>query len=119
MTTAAATTDENTAARPGDIRVLIVDNDAAHAETVGESLSRVGYDCVVATSGVEGAELVERESFDIVITDLKMNDLDGLELLARTKQALPEAEVILVTRHGTIPSAVAAIQQRAFNYPQN
>jgi two-component system, NtrC family, response regulator HydG len=105
-------------APPGDIRVLIVDNDAAHAETVAESLQRVGYDCAVATSGTAGARLIEQESFDVVITDLKMSDLDGLALLARTKQALPEAEVILVTGHGTIPSAVSAMQQGAFNYLQ-
>ncbi len=61
---------------------------------------------------------IEQETFDVVITDLKMADLDGLELLARTKQALPDAEVILVTGHGTIPSAVAAMQQGAINYLQ-
>ena len=105
-------------APPGDVRVLIVDNDATHAETVAESLRRVGYDLAVATSGTQGARLIEQESFDVVITDLKMSDLDGLALLARTKQALPEAEVILVTGHGTIPSAVAAMQQGAFNYLQ-
>ena len=103
---------------PGDVRVLIVDNDATHAETVAESLRRVGYDCSVATSGMEGARLVEQETFDVVITDLKMSDLDGLEILARTKHALPDAEVILVTGHGTIPSAVAAMQKGAFNYLQ-
>jgi two-component system, NtrC family, response regulator HydG len=103
---------------PADIRVLIIDNEAAHAETVAESLERVGYMCVVATSGTEGARLVEREHFDIVITDLMMNDVNGIEILKRARQALPECEVILVTGHGTIPSAVEAMQQGAFNYLQ-
>jgi two-component system response regulator HydG len=103
---------------PTDIRVLIVDNDQTHAETVAESLERVGYDCAVATSGMQGADLIERESFDIVITDLKMADIDGLEILARAKRLLPDAEVIVVTGYGTIPSAVAAMQQGAFNYLQ-
>ncbi|HEX3870460.1 MAG TPA: sigma-54 dependent transcriptional regulator, partial [Pirellulales bacterium] len=98
------------------IRVLIVDNDAAHAETVADSLSRVGYDCAVATSGAEGARRIEQDTFDIIITDLMMNDLDGLAILARAKNDLPEAEVILVTGHGTVPSAVTAMQQGAFNY---
>ena len=62
--------------------MLIVDNDAAHAAAVAESLERVGYDCTVATSGTEGAARIERELFDIVITDLVMNDVDGLEILA-------------------------------------
>ncbi len=104
--------------KPTDIRVLIVDNDQTHAETVAESLERVGYDCAVATSGTQGADLIERESFDIVITDLKMADIDGLQILARAKRLLPDAEVIVVTGYGTIPSAVAAMQQGAFNYLQ-
>ncbi len=98
------------------VRVLIVDNDAAHAAAVAESLERVGCDCTVATSGTQGAALIESEVFDIVITDLVMNDIDGLEILKRAKESLPEAEVILVTGHGTVPSAVAAMQQGAYSY---
>jgi two-component system response regulator HydG len=118
MTASPSTVAEAEKPQPHDIRVLIVDNDSAHAETVAESLRRVGYECAVATSGNEGARLIEQESFDVVITDLKMSDLDGLEILARTKHSLPDAEVILVTGHGTIPSAVAAMQKGAFNYLQ-
>lgn len=103
--------------RPGTpIRVLIVDNDEAHAQVVAESLERVGYDCVVATSGAEGARRIEHDAYDVIITDLMMNDLDGLAILARAKEHLPDAEVILVTGHGSIPSAVTAMQQGAFNY---
>ncbi|MEX2111970.1 MAG: sigma-54 dependent transcriptional regulator [Pirellulales bacterium] len=98
------------------IRVLIVDNEASHAQAVSESLERVGYVCTVATSGPQGAKLIDRDSFDLVITDLVMNDVDGLQLLALAKEKLPDAEVILVTGHGTIPSAVSAMQQGAFNY---
>src|SRR5205085_11834809 len=105
-------------ASAADIGVLIVANDQSHGEAVAESVERVGYDCQVATSGTQGAKLIERESFDIVITALKMADIDGLEILARTKRLLPEAEVIVVTGYGTIPSAVAAMQQGAFNYLQ-
>jgi two-component system, NtrC family, response regulator HydG len=113
-----ATNVEPGASAPADIRVLIIDNDAAHAETMAESLERVGYDCTVATSGTDGARLIEREQFDIVITDLMMNDVNGIEILKRARQSLPECEVILVTGHGTIPSAVEAMQQGAFNYLQ-
>src|SRR5271154_2028478 len=83
------------------ISVLIVDNEPAHAQAVAESLERVGYDCTVATSGSEGVRRLEDDTFDLVITDLVMNDVDGLAILAKTKQVLPDAEVILVTGHGT------------------
>ena len=113
---ATATTTAAPKADPSAIRVLIIDNDEGHAQAVAESLQRVGYDCAVATSGTDGAREIEQERFDIIITDLVMNDLDGLEILARAKNDLPDAEVILVTGHGTVPSAVAAMQQGAFNY---
>ncbi len=100
----------------GPIRVLIVDNDAAHAQAICESLERVGYDCTVATSGPLGIRAIDDGAFDLVITDLVMNEVDGLAILAHTKEKLPDAEVILVTGHGTVPSAVTAMQQGAFNY---
>ncbi|HEX3727376.1 MAG TPA: sigma-54 dependent transcriptional regulator [Pirellulales bacterium] len=98
------------------VRVLIVDNEAAHAQAVAESLERVGCQCTVATSGPQGVKLIESDAFDIVITDLMMNEVDGLQILAITKEKLPDAEVILVTGHGSVPSAVTAMQQGAFNY---
>ncbi len=96
--------------------VLIVDNDQDHAETVAESLDRVGFHCSVATSGGEGARLVEEREFDAILTDLKMNDVDGLQVLERAKNAQPDTEVILLTGFGSIPSAVEAMQKGAFNY---
>ena len=98
------------------IRVLIVDNDAAHAAAMAESLERVGYDCTVTTSGNRRGGPLEENVFDIVITDLVMTDIDGLEILKRAKESQPEAEVILVTGHGTVPSAVSAMQQGAYSY---
>jgi two-component system response regulator HydG len=98
------------------IRLLIVDNDEALARAMEESLAKVGYECVVATSGPEGARKIDTDSFDIVVTDLVMNDVDGMELLARSREKLPDAEVILVTGHATVPKAVEAMQQGAFNF---
>src|SRR5687767_3116024 len=93
------------------IQVLIVDNDAPHAQTVAESLETVGgYQCAVATSGTEGIRRIEQDTFDLIITDLVMNDVDGLGILKRAKETLPDSEVVLITGHGTIPSAVQAIQ---------
>jgi two-component system response regulator HydG len=98
------------------IRVLIVDNDEALARAMEESLVKVGYECVVATSGPEGARKIETDTFDCIVTDLVMNDVDGMEILGRARQVLPDAEVILVTGHATVPKAVEAMQQGAFNF---
>ena len=98
------------------IEVLIVDNDASHAEVVAESLDRVGFHCQVATSGRQGAEMLENGAYDVIVTDLVMNDVDGLAILDLAKQSLPDCEVILMTGHGTIPSAVEAMRRGAFNY---
>jgi two-component system response regulator HydG len=99
---------------PGE--VLIIDNDQAHAETVAESLQRVGFQCSVAPCGAEGARLIAEKDFDVIITDLVMHDVDGLEILARAKNDQPDTEVILLTGHGTVQSAVEAMRKGAFNY---
>jgi two-component system response regulator HydG len=99
------------------VRVLIVDDDEAHAQAVAESLERQGrYECTVANTGARGAALIESDAFDIVITDLKMSDVDGLAILRKTKDELPDAEVILLTGHGSINSAVTAMQHGAYTY---
>ncbi|MBN00817.1 MAG: sigma-54-dependent Fis family transcriptional regulator [Planctomycetaceae bacterium] len=98
------------------IRVLVVDNDKSHAQAMAETLERVDYDCTVATSGPDGAQFIDQDSFDVVITDLVMNEVDGEEILRRSKEALPDCEVIVVTGHASVPKAVEAMQQGAFNF---
>ena len=111
---------DDSAAEPSPplVSVLVVDNYLAHARTMAEVLERLGYRCVVAGGGREGAERIANEVFDVVVTDLMMNDIGGLDILAAAKQASPETQVIVVTGHGTIPSAVAAMQQGAYSYLQ-
>lgn len=107
-----ATTAEN----PQAIRVLVVDDEESHAQAMAECLERVGYNCTVATSGTAAAELVQTDCFDIVVTDLVMDGVDGLELLRRVKQMSPETEVILISAHGTLRHAVEAMEQGALTY---
>ena len=104
------------AAGESPIRTLIVDNDRAHALAVEEILERIGYKCDLATSGPEGLKRVQDNVYDVVITDLVMNDVDGMEILGHTKGLLPECEVIMVTGHASVPKAVEAMQQGAFNF---
>lgn len=107
---------DDTSTVPPSLRVLLVDNDPDHADAMTEALERVGYRCTVAKSGPEGAKRLDAEIFDIVVTDLMMDAVDGMEILRRAKEALPEAEVIMVTGHATVPKAVEAMQQGAFNF---
>ena len=98
------------------IRVLVVDDDEPHAQAVAESLERVGYDCAVATSGRDALRMIEEQAFDIVLTDLLMEGVDGLEVLAKAKRELPEAEVVILTGHNSIKMAVSAMQAGAATY---
>lgn len=98
------------------IRVLIVDDDEAHAQAVADSLRRVGYDCTVAGSGERAVALIESQTYDVVVTDLMMDDVDGLEILRKSKEELPDAEVILLTGHASIKTAVAAGQHGVHTY---
>lgn len=98
------------------IRVLIVDDDEAHAQAVAESLERINCTCTVAGSGQRGSQLIESETYDVVVTDLRMDEVDGLAILRKTKEELPEAEVIVLTGHGSINSAVTAMQHGAYTY---
>ncbi|MDA9840767.1 sigma-54 dependent transcriptional regulator [Rubripirellula sp.] len=98
------------------LKLLVVDNEAAHARAMTESLEKVGYQCEVATSGPEAAKLIERETYDIVITDMVMNDVDGMQILKLVRERLPDCQVVMVTGHATVPVAVEAMQRGAFNF---
>src|SRR5439155_1946091 len=98
------------------IRVLVIDDNARYAETVGEALEAVGYDCTVATSSAAGARKIETEEFGVILTDLKMEGLDGLAILRKAKHELPEAGVVVITGHGDVKTAVQAMQEGAASY---
>jgi two-component system, NtrC family, response regulator HydG len=99
------------------IRILIIDDEPAHAEATAEALARNDYECVQAHSALAGMELIERGGIDIIVTDLMLRDeLDGLDILRRGLELLADVEVVVVTGHGTIPSAVEAIQLGAASY---
>ncbi len=101
---------------PADFKLLVVDNEAAHARAMTESLEKVGYRCEVATSGPDAARLIESETYDVIITDMVMNDVDGMKILKLATERLPECEVVMVTGHATVPIAVEAMQKGAFNF---
>ncbi len=101
-----------------DYKILFVDDDRAIGSIVDKYLSKKGYKVSLAESGVEALKLLKDNHFDIVFTDFKMPGINGIELLARIKEYSPDIEVIIVTGHGTMESAIEAMKTGSYDYLQ-
>jgi DNA-binding NtrC family response regulator len=99
-----------------DERVLVVDDEPDMVENLVRILRREGYKCLSATSSLKGLELLEVHRPDVLLTDLKMPEMDGMELLRRAHAIDAALPVIMITAFSTIESAVAAIKEGAFDY---
>jgi len=101
-------------------RVLVVDDEPDMLENFTRILRRAGYRCLTASDGERGLALLESERPDLLVTDLKMPGIDGMELLRQARELDPALPVIVITAFATIESAVAAIKEGAFDYlPKN
>jgi DNA-binding NtrC family response regulator len=98
--------------------VLVVDDDFHMRVAMKESLSKAGYAVSFAEDGTRAVDEIKRQLFDIVITDVKMPHMNGIDLLKHVKDAHPFLPVILVTAYGTIQDAVSVIKEGAFDYIQ-
>jgi two-component system, NtrC family, response regulator HydG len=96
-------------------RVLIVDDEPDMVENCARILGRAGHECVTATKAERALELLESMPPDLLLTDLKMPGIDGMELLRRARQLDATLPVIVITAFATIESAVAAIKEGAFD----
>lgn len=97
-------------------KILIAEDDDLNRENLLELLTQSGYEVKAVTNGKEAMDAMVEEKFDLVITDLKMPQVDGLELLKFTKEINPDSVVIIVTGYGTVNSAVDAMKLGAFDY---
>ncbi len=97
-------------------RILIVDDDEDHAEALADGLELDGYACTIATSGSSAIERMGESTFEAILTDLVMHDLDGLEVVRQAQSLQPEATVLLITGHGSVGTAVDAMRRGAFDY---
>ena len=97
-------------------RILVVDDHAAARESIAYVLSHAGYDVLRLASAVEALPRLQEESFDVVITDLQMPGMDGLEFIRQIQLGRLRVEMLIVTAHATIASAVAAMRYGAFDY---
>jgi DNA-binding NtrC family response regulator len=98
--------------------VLVVDDDYHMRVAMKESLSKAGYAVSFAEDGMKAVDEIKRRLFDIIITDVKMPHMNGIDLLKHVKDAHPFLPVILVTAYGTIQDAVSVIKEGAFDYIQ-
>ncbi|MCH9611428.1 MAG: sigma-54 dependent transcriptional regulator [Chlamydiae bacterium] len=97
-------------------RILVVDDEPLMRSFLQEGLTRKGFDVQLAENGKEAFAALRKSSFDLVITDMKMPDVSGLDVVQKTKELYPNAMILVMTAHGTIENAVEAMQLGAFHY---
>ncbi len=96
--------------------ILIVDDEKNYRVVLGAFLSEEGYEILTADTAQSALEIVESTDLDLVLTDMKMSPMDGIELLERIKDMVPDLPVVMMTAYGTVEKAVKAMQLGAFNF---
>jgi DNA-binding NtrC family response regulator len=97
-------------------RILIVDDEAIARDNLEHVLRKEGYDTVAVGSGALAIGELEKIEFDLVMTDLRMQQVDGLQVLERSRELYPNTEVIMITGYATVSTAVEAMQKGAYHY---
>lgn len=97
-------------------KVLVVDDEPLLRKYVSEILNRRGYEVQTAENGTRALQILDQDQFDLVITDMKMPDHSGLDVLKHAKKTAPETIVIVVTAYGSVENVVQAMQLGAYNY---
>ncbi|MFW5731060.1 MAG: response regulator [Desulfonatronovibrionaceae bacterium] len=98
------------------IKILIVDDEQLFRQTLAERLNQRGFAAREASGGRECLKLMEDEPFDVVLLDLKMTELSGLEVLEQIKKRWPEAEVIMLTGHASPDTGIQVLRLGALDY---
>jgi signal transduction histidine kinase len=97
-------------------KLLVIDDESAFLEVLAMSLANEGYEVVTAENGNEGLRIFEEQNLKLILTDIKMPGMDGIEVLKRIKAIDNQAEVIVITGHGDINAAIAALQHGASDF---
>ena len=100
----------------GQLSILVVDDEPDLRSTLSHALNRSGYSVVGAANGVDALEKFKSAKFNLVISDVKMPEMSGMELLSSIKKMSPQTPVIMISAFGTVSNAVAAMQQGASDY---
>lgn len=100
-----------------EAKIILVDDEAPFVDVMAERLNKRGFEVVKALNGDEALKrLREQADIEVAVVDLKMPGMDGLELLVEMKRLRPLLEVVMLTGHGTVETAVEGIRQGAFDY---
>jgi ATP-dependent Lon protease len=99
-----------------DFRLLVVDDEEIALANLKHILEKDGYQVAAVTNGAEAMEQMEKAAFDLVLTDLLMLEVGGMELLQQVKDGYPQTDVVIITGYATVPSAVEALQKGAYHY---
>ena len=99
-------------------RILVVDDDEGVRTFLAEALEADGYDVQQAADGAAAIRRLEAESFHVLVTDLRMPVMDGMALVRRARAEQPELEIVVLTAHGTVETAIEAMKLGAFDYLQ-
>lgn len=97
-------------------RVLVIDDEIDFVETIVKRLRDRGLEAEGALSGPEGLQILENKDFDVIVLDVKMPRMNGIEALREIKKKKPLVEVIMLTGHGSVESGIQGLQLGAFNY---
>lgn len=98
------------------IRLLLVDDEEGYVKVLAKRMTRRNMEVMTALSGSEGIKRLRKEDFDVAILDLKMEDMDGIEVLRVFKKMVPDMPVIMLTGHGTEKAAREGLDLGAFDY---
>ena len=98
------------------IRVLLIDDEHGYVYVLSKRLSKRGFEVGKASSGSEAFQILRQRNFDVAILDLKMTDMDGIEVLKVLKKMAPELVVIMLTGHGSAEAAHEGIRLGAYDY---
>ncbi|KMY67638.1 chemotaxis protein CheY [Desulfocarbo indianensis] len=98
------------------IRLLLVDDEEGYLEVLVKRLAKRGVDVTPAQSGADAIQALRHNDFDVAVVDLKMEDMDGIEVLKVFKKMAPELEVIILTGHGSEQAAREGLALGAFDY---
>jgi DNA-binding response OmpR family regulator len=101
---------------PGPIRLLLIDDEEAYVQVLAKRLGKRNIQVTPALSGSEAIQKLRRDDFDVAILDLKMEDMDGLEVLKIFKKMVPSMPVIMLTGHGSETAAREGLELGAFDY---